>query len=213
MSLFPIFSPSLPASVTFTDSSVSTANLTTYTFASQSLGTAAANRKIVVAVHGAQGAQTVSTLTVAASSASFIVRATSNARTVELWQIELAAGTTGDVVVTWSGGQNCTGVGIWAVYGAALATTDTGTSTAAPMTDTVTVPSGGVVIAAASAVDADDTAFTWSAPMTERYDEPIEPGDDQTGADSTTSGNVTVTCATDEVALAQMMAVATWGPL
>lgn len=162
------------ATATFTDSSVNGTPATNFTFSTQSIGTAAANRKVVVVVQLGTAGQTVSSLTIGGNGAASIV-ARSASEHVSIWQLVVASGTTADVVVNGSGVSDACGIGVYAVYGAAAAATDTGGSTAVdPATDTIDVPAGGVLIAGVVHRSGAET-FAWTN-ITERYDELIISG-------------------------------------
>jgi hypothetical protein len=159
------------ASVTFTDSSVNGSALTTYTFATQALGTAAAGRVIVVGVGGGGQTRTVSSMTIGGTSATFIIRAAGTNETAELWYAVVAAGTTGDVVVTWSGAQDGCGIGVWAVYDATSAPHDSSSdNNSDPATATTfDVPASGVAVGYVFQRTGSST-YTWTN-LTERFDE------------------------------------------
>jgi hypothetical protein len=163
------------ATVSFVASTVSGTAARSYTFSSHAIGAAAANRKVVVGVSGITGGRAVSTVTVGGNSASLVIAKLSAGEAVELWQVELAAGTTGDIVVDFGAGGNFDGcgIGVWAVYGAAAAATDTGGSSAAdPATDTLNIPAGGVAIGVVGHRVATPDLFSWTN-LTERYDETV----------------------------------------
>lgn len=97
-------------SASFLQSASSTTNTTAYTFSAQNLGTAAADRKILVVAYGADSAATfnVSTLTVNGVGATLVTanglnatRETNNQR-IEFWIADVPTGTSGDIVITWS---------------------------------------------------------------------------------------------------------------
>lgn len=199
----------------FQANTVDGSNLTTYTFASAALGTAAANRKIVVGITatGGTGNTTVSSCTVNGVSGT-LVKASAIAaggEECELWQAEVPSGTTGNIVVVHSGSKGSCAIGVYALYGAALAATDTGISTANPLTDVLDIPAGGVAIGVARC--GSSATFTWTN-LTETYDAAMEGTDDQTGAAATFPGaqtNLSITC-TQSASTTPQMVIASWGP-
>jgi len=203
------------ASVAFTDSSIDDTNATTYTFTSQALGTAASNRKIVVAAnaHTDLGADpvTVSSMTVAGIAASLVVRHQNADRTVELWQADVPTGTTGDIVVNLSASSpKRAAIGVWAVYGAQSAAHDTGTSAANPLTDTLNIPAGGVAIGAAQSAN---STFTWTN-LTEDFDDTLESFGQHSGASAafaTIQTGLAIT-ATQSNNSSPGLVLASWGP-
>ena len=102
-----------------TANAVSTTDLTTYTFSSQALGAAHSNRKIVVAIiaNDTDAGTTISTVTVGGVSASVVSDGTTtatadagsgNTRISAQYLAAVPTGTTGDIVITFSGAMiNC----------------------------------------------------------------------------------------------------------
>lgn len=203
------------ATIAYASTAVSTSDLTTYTFSGQGIGTAAANRKVVVATSAlsAGGApRTVASLTVGGVAATLVKQvnaASGNYPSLEIWQAVVPTGTTGDIVVTWDNGAVRCGIGVWAVYGAKSAAHDTGSSTASPLADAAfVVPTNGVGLAAA--MSGSSATYTWTN-MTERYDGTVEGGMTHSGADTSTAGTQAIT-ATLSASGEQLMALASWGP-
>lgn len=163
-------------------------DLTTYTFAGASIGTAAANRTILVGI--AHNAVDISTVTVGGSSASSVVTLGGANRRCSIWQVDLATGTTADIEITFaSGAQDC-GVDVWAAYGILSAANDTQTSTANPMSATLSIPAGGIAVGIATCFSGSAT-YTW-ANLTEDSDQVIP-----------ASGNISYTAASTASATAQ----------
>lgn len=197
-------------------SAVDPSNLTTYTFSSHPIGTAAGDRKVAIIVSGvASGApRSVSTLTVGGVSATLVTAKQNSGNTgyaIEIWQANVPAGTTGDVVVTWDNAMLFCGIGAYAIYNAALTAYDTGSSEANPMTDTLDIPAGGVAIGGGA--ETATATFAWTN-LTEDYDETIESTSDHTGAsDSFMEAEVArvITC-TQSANNLPVMVLASWGP-
>ena len=103
--------------LTYQTSAIDASNLTTYTFSTQSIGTEASDRRVIVGVVGGDSNRTVSTLTVGGVSATFGARFQSNNATSEVWVAHVPTGTTGDVVVTWSGSQGRSAISVWSATG------------------------------------------------------------------------------------------------
>jgi hypothetical protein len=163
-----------PPSVTFASSAVSASNLTTYTFASQSISTAKDGRYIVVGIYQASAPLvSVSTVTVGGVSATIIGSAASAANNVVVFYgVRVNEGTTATIEVTFSGGALCASIGVWALYDLnSFTAVDTGTSTANPGTDTLTTRDGGVAIAFAAG-NAIYTC-TWTG-LTENFDATVD---------------------------------------
>tara|TARA_R110002020_G_scaffold467684_1_gene691461 strand:+ start:358 stop:1017 length:660 start_codon:yes stop_codon:yes gene_type:complete len=183
--LMPIFTPFKKPVVTgsFASSGVSTADLAAYTFSGVALGTAATNRHIVIAATTAGGsAADASSVTVGGVSASLVVRASGSDHTrAELWIASVPSGTTGDVVITWSGTKDRCGYAAWAMYGASASASDTATDSDTTPSFTIDVPANGYLIAGAgfNGPSSVPTA-TWTG-VTEDYDETTKPNSGQTG--------------------------------
>lgn len=189
-----------------------TANLTTYTFSAHSLGTAAGDRKIVVAAMGTGGSPGgVSSLTVAGVSAASVIEATNGAQTVSMWIADVPTGATGDIVVTFAAGKNRCGIAVYALYGAGSSTAfDTGSATADPYSDTLNVPANGVAIAAAA--DTNNTTATWTG-LTEDSDTAIESTYHGCASAEFTASQSAMTVTCDVAATtAGAMVCASWGP-
>jgi len=89
-----------PTVTTFTDSGIDTANTNSYTFSALSIGTADADRMVVVTGQYAQGSQTGITVTIGGVSATVILDAAGGAQVPFVAYLKVATGTTADVVVT-----------------------------------------------------------------------------------------------------------------
>jgi hypothetical protein len=138
----------------YTANTSNAGSATSYTFSSVALGTAAANRKIIVGTGSQENVDGthINTLTVGGVSATELVAINDDAgidSQSEIWIATVPTGTTGDIVIVTNGGQDNMGIGVWAVYGASSTAHDTVTSTADPQTGTINVPAGGVLIAIA----------------------------------------------------------------
>jgi len=185
------------ATATFTDNTVSAANATAYTFSSQSLGTAAADRQILVATYGYNTGRVVSSLTVGGESAANKLRKQQSEVNVEFWTLALAAGTSGDIVVTWDGAMLQCGVGVWALYGASATASDTSSIgvTGAGLSLAVAHTSPATGFAIGYAADSSNVVtFAWDSSFVEKFDEAVEPNANHAGAqfDGLFDGTVTV---------------------
>jgi hypothetical protein len=210
---FPFSPPGGKVTVSFTDSSVDGTDLTTYTFSTQALGTASSDRKIVVGTGTVTGGgATVSSITIAGIAATRVEQQANGQGIAELWQASVPTGTTGDIVVVFSGGVSRAGIGVWAVYNATTSAFDTGKSTADPLTDTINVPSKGICIG--FAITNDGTSMTWTN-LTEEFDEAEESTIRHSGASLTSengSSGLTVTATSSTAPNGQCLVLASWGP-
>jgi len=209
------------ASVAMTDRAVSTANATAYTFSAKSFGAAAAGRKLLLLITGGSQVRTVSTVTVAGNSAALVSgsRVANTNETVEIWQITLAAGTSGDVVVTWSGAQDYCGIVILRALDAAAAVhAVSGDAANATASTTITIPERGFAVGITMLRSNSDRTFTWTG-LTEiaTTDEVIETGNASQCAallaSTTLQTNLAVTCAPSGAGVRNpVMSLASFGP-
>jgi len=154
-------------SVSHLGSSTNGSTSTAYTFSSSSLGAAASNRTIVIAVGGGRatsGTRTVSTLTVGGSSATFIARKNSGAGNVlEFWSIAVASGTSADIVVTFSASMATAGISWWRVLDAGNPISTDGNTASGWTTQAVTtIGQTGDVAFYAIYDEGNADAYAWS---------------------------------------------------
>lgn len=165
------------ASIALTDSTSDNTNLTTYTFSTRALGTAAANRYIIVGVGSSNlsTGTTISSVTVGGVSGSLVKRQTRNAGGVdynsELWIAAVPTGTTGDVVVVCSTGNLRCAVGVWRavdINPTAFQTANSASASANPQSASLDIPANGCAVAYC-ALDASSSTTTWAG-LTEDFD-------------------------------------------
>lgn len=204
----------VPATIEFTDSSVDSSNASTYTFSSQALGSAEAKRKIVVAIiaQGSGAASTIDTVTVAGNSCTQHIEQFSTGAqqcTGGIWSVELASGTTGDIVVTLNEGKTSCGIGVYKVVGASASISDTASDTGASPSASINIPAGGVAVACM--YDSSGGTSTWTN-LTEAYDEVMESTDVHTGArDAFAAAQTGLAVSTDSGQADGVLVVASWG--
>lgn len=161
------------ATISFLQTANTGSNLTTYTFSSQNLGTADANRYIIVAVcaRSSDGSdRNLNSVTVGGVSATVNANSMFSGNTVALAVAAVPTGTTGDVVVTFSGGMGNCGIGLYRALDLSSTTAfDSATaSDADPISANIDIQANGVCVAIAKT---DNTApqCTWTN-LTEDYD-------------------------------------------
>lgn len=152
---------------------------TTYTFTAAAIGSAAADRCVVVGVGGVNGSsRTISSVTiggVSATSIAFVEGSGGGAFVPSgLFAAVVPTGTTGDVVVTYSGAASRASIGVWAAYNVVACTTptDTVTSVANPQTGLIDISAGGIAIGYSHVFGAGSPTFTWTN-LTENFDEVV----------------------------------------
>lgn len=157
---------SAQATQTFLQVATDMSDLTTYTFAAQNIGAAAAGRCVGVGVVArATGATafSISSLTVAGNTVSNtvpIVSAGTNSTILAIGAIVVPTGTTADFVLTLNRAAIHAGLIVWRATGTDCTIADSGTSTATDPTFALDVPDDGIALAACSW--AQGTATTWT---------------------------------------------------
>lgn len=160
---------------TFLQGANSTSGLTTYTFSSQNLGAADAARQIRVDIfaRALSGNTTIDAVTVGGISATAVVQqfnASSASNVVGQFIVNVPTGTTGDVVVTFSGAQLRAAIALSSSTDLNPTPTATYQSTDDPPTASVNVVAGGDC--AGCAVTGAGATWSWTG-ITEVYDQQI----------------------------------------
>lgn len=162
------------------------ADNTTYTFAAVDIGTAAADRRVIVAItanSNAGAGAAISSATIGGITADIIVEHMAvSASSSHIFMAEVPTGTTADIVVTFAAAQIRAGIGVWSVTGLTNPIpTDTVSTATSPAVLDLDVLEGGFIIGVAYA--ASDPEMTWAG-GTERYEANIEGSTDHSGADN-----------------------------
>ncbi len=152
---------------------------TTYTFASQNIGSASANRYVIVAVALYYGpARTISSVTVGGVAATVIPNGVTVSNTftyrMAFYIAAVPTGTTASVVVTASGACDACAISVWSAYDLNSATavdSDNDTGGPSPLSaPSVNTSADGFLLAAGTYVRNTGTAaFGWTN-ATERSD-------------------------------------------
>ena len=163
------------ASVVYAGNASAAASGSPQTLSNVPIGTAAADRYVIIAValrtNGFQA--DASAVTVAGVSCTQIgTDVNSGKNHLSLWRTNypIASGTTADIAVTYTNASNI-GVATWAVTGLQSTTpTDTDTTTTDAASVTSTVSAGGIIVAAAYSVGLVSAGtHTWTG-VTEDFD-------------------------------------------
>jgi hypothetical protein len=201
---------------------VDATDLTVYTFSSQALGIAAANRKIVVGVGGrkALGTPVVSSLSIGGTAASQKLQQTVDtaSQDAELWIADIPSGTSGDIVVTFDEASARCGIGVWAVYGAGSSTpSDTEVQTSDNQgSRSLVIPAKGIGIGYMFVAASAARTFTFST-LSEDFDEDVEGASNVAHAGASLNSNAGTTMTTGaDCASGSIVAIcgvyAAWGP-
>ena len=162
------------ASVVYAGNASAAASGSPQTLSNVPIGTAAADRYVIIAValrtNGFQA--DASAVTVASVSCTQVgTDVNSGKNHLPLWRTNypIASGTTADIAVTYTNASNI-GVATWAVTGLQSVTpTDTDSTTTDAASVTSTVSAGGIIVAAAYSVGLSAGTHTWTG-VTEDFD-------------------------------------------
>lgn len=109
----------LPANLTYHTNAVDAVDRTVYTYAAVAIGTAAADRQVIIGVSDFNGS-TVTGVTVGGISASILAASyySAGSQLVTMWIANVPTDTTADVVVTHGTTIAQCGIGVWTVNAA-----------------------------------------------------------------------------------------------
>jgi len=204
-----------PVTYSFAGSAVDANNLTTYTFSNHSIGTASATRKVVVCIagNGTAAGRSVSSVTVGGASATELIdyqNPTGTDQVSAMYQIDVSSGTTANIVVTFNDTMADMGIGVFAVYDAAVSVTATDTDPSEPGALSINVPANGVVIACSRS---DNGTTCTTTGVTEAYDENIDSNRYHYGGAATFETEQTsLSIGFDASGNNQTSIAASWGP-
>jgi len=178
-----------PAVVTYIGTETPfTGNASVYTFSGASIGTASADR-IVVVFSGSSSGTTPSSIAMTVGGINCtIIDTTASESRYAIGYAVVPTGTTADIVVTFGSDGNFCGCAVWTVTQADTTAHDSDTlslpyspsGNALSQTSTLDVPAGGVVIAAVEAGYSSSESWTWTN-IDEDLDESIDAGARQSG--------------------------------
>jgi hypothetical protein len=144
------------ATRSFAGSTVNIANATSHTYTNHAIGTAAADRYVVVIAYAIDNAaeRTINSMTIGGNAATPIQSnksATGQDVYTAMFGLAVAAGTTATIVVTYSSTMNTGAVAVYALYGL-LSTTPfhnngNQTNAATSVSTTLNIPEGGLAVA------------------------------------------------------------------
>lgn len=195
------FSSKPPATVTYVGAAGVTSTVSTYTFSSQSIGTAASNRVVVVcpAIQSNGGSITSFGVTIGGTSATAIgsIEVSSNEdAATQCFYLSVATGTSATIVVTVNTNGDAARIEVYNVFTttpAPFASNGNNAAAGGTISTTLNIPANGVAIGAYSYVSSSGSppATTWTGLTLQ-------------GTDQNSSGNsYTVSAATGSFASAQ----------
>ena len=169
--------------LTYQTQTTNVANLTTYVFTAQAIGTAAADRHVIAGVRFSGNTQsTVLSATIGGVAATIVNQTTAGSNVAALIVALVTAGTTADISVTIASSALRAGCGVWSAVGLRNAAAHTSVaSIATTAIGTLSVVPDGFIVAIAS----ENAASTYSwAGVTERFDQTDAESASSSGADT-----------------------------
>jgi hypothetical protein len=139
--------------LTYITGASSTANNTTYSFGTISIGTASADRLVVVVAggHTGSGSFSVSSCSIGGTAATRVVTSSGAAASSAIFQLGVASGTSASISVTWSGGQGRALIFVYRITGlisqTATGNNNTSGTNSTSLSTTLATSGAGVVIA------------------------------------------------------------------
>lgn len=167
-------SSGVDASVTYVNHYESSSALSSYTFSSCSIGTAATGRRVIVGIAASGGSAATASVTIggnAATQAEYLDGTASGSVPSGIYILQVDAGTTADIVVTFSSSRTSCGITVLAAYDLLSSTkTFSGNSQAnPPSVGSVSCSAGGIIVAQVAIYSGTTSTLTWTG-LTERYD-------------------------------------------
>jgi hypothetical protein len=204
---------------TYIGQTIDTVDRSTYTFNSVNVGTAAANRRIVVGIVSrvTLGTDTLNSVTCNGNAMALVAESTRSgnpATVVSLYEIVEPSGTTANFVVTFSATTSHCSLDVFTVANSNGVKTDTLTSTAVNPTGTITVPTNGCAVGICGfGASAGTGSVAWTN-LSEDSDIQVESGTFASTAHSNSlGGDTTITATiTGTGAVRKGMAVGAWSP-
>jgi hypothetical protein len=169
----------LDVTATFLQRTTNSANASSYTFSSNNIGTASADRVIVAVVQfrPTSAAQTVTTCVMTTNGGmTELAEASTNFGTTTIYAFSAPTGTTDTFTVTLSGAANGCALSLFQLNNSAAVAFDTLTDTtgvAGLYTGTIDCEAGGCIIGGNAIITTAGNNFTWVG-ITERYDDTMQ---------------------------------------
>ena len=180
-----------------TDDSVNTSTTTAYTFSNQAIGTASADRVVIVTVAASRDTAVtpvMSSLTIGGVTATQAVWDISQINyPTGIFFATVPSGTTADVVATFSAAHNSCGIGVYTTTGVDSVYSTVSASYSSATTDltgVMHVPAGGYVVGVVNSVST--STHVWTE-LTEDFDGIVDSDDAHSGASKAYSASTDIT--------------------
>lgn len=211
-----------PVTIAYVSNNSATADANSYTYTSQSIGTAASDRVVIVAAYGRRGAATndISSITIGGAAATRIIVANNtttggNSDLMGVYALLVPSGTAADIVVTYTQTQLRGAVGVWAMYGTSGSVTARDSKSSAALasgnpTVNLLTGSNGALMAA---VGDGSSPGTWSwTGASKDYQITVEAANDNSGAHANlnTSGTTVVTATASGTSTDPVLVAVSW---
>lgn len=212
--------PELPSpTITYTDVAGSSSNLFTYTFNSRAIGAASSGRLVVVcAMINAVSSTTygISSITINGLSTTIAASSSLGKNSVIAYRL-VPTGTTANIVVNLSGSGTpgrCV-VGLFSVTGYTNAVPEVvgsvySDTSVASLTVPISVSSGAAAVACCYVGNNGTSGASWSSPMNEAFDSPIESTTFTTASSGPLPRGTTNVVITPPVSIDMSMSVVAW---
>jgi hypothetical protein len=190
-----------------------TTDASSYTFSGVDIGTASADRLVIVIVHtvtGVGGNINITGVTIAGVSATQRVINAAAAIRMAIYTALVSSGATGNIVVTTDVTAGSMAVSTYTLktYNSSTPESTLATSGTPTPTGNLTFGSGGAVVAGSTSGNA-ATTTSWSSPLTENYDVEVEDRPRSGASASNLSAQtLTVSATANPSAITQMVAAA-----
>ena len=141
-------------------------NLTTFTFSSQNLGVASADRRIVVCTRARRDfAGTVTSATIGGVAATIHINDSIGLGSTAIFSAIVPTGATGDIVITWSILQVACTISAYSIKGESSATPEFAISDLSSPLDITPTISGNTAVIAHGGTQSASASFTWSGSL------------------------------------------------
>lgn len=190
MFIFPGGSPA-PAVMTYIGSTPHTPNNTSATYTAHAIGTASADRLVIVAATGNMTSGEISGVTCGGIAMTEVVKANGSGRATGIYSLVVASGTTATIVVSYTGTSVQSSISVYTLTSLSSTTathTASNTGVDSVATASINYSAYGAVIGVCIIDDTPDV--TWTN-LTENYDAGIEVSSGHSAASKTVTTTVT----------------------
>ena len=197
--------------LTFQTSANNATGLTTYTFSAQAIGTAAADRRVIVTVAGTgSNNTTITTVTVGGVTATEIIDAANSQNNMGVFIALVTTDTTADIVITFSNAKARCAIGVWSCTGLSSDTAvDSDSSTAEPGVITLTTVASGFAVSMAADGSTGSLTHTWTN-LTEQFDATVSTRSYSGASDATAGTSLEITADRSGAGTQTVMVAASW---